>query len=170
NPYFRTADNAAELNALGIKTLIPEFANTNVDIPSLPPALPLIFESDEITIIDVGGDENGAVVLGGFAERFLECGYNMFYIFNFYRPENHSAESAAQSLKAIEQVSRLKFTGIINNSNLGAETTNELVKNSIMHAEEFSSLVSLPIMLTTALSNITLDCAYKIKDVTKKYF
>ena len=39
NPYFRTADSEAFLRARGIKPLVPQYANTNVEIPSLPEAL-----------------------------------------------------------------------------------------------------------------------------------
>jgi len=70
NPYFRTADAAELLRTEGIEPLIPEFANTNVDIPSLPPKLYQLLEGkneDEIAIIDVGGDD-GSVALGMYSK------------------------------------------------------------------------------------------------------
>ena len=36
NPYFRAADSRAELEAMGVRCILPQFANTNVDVPSLP--------------------------------------------------------------------------------------------------------------------------------------
>ena len=35
NPYFRTADFSELFGSLGIKLVAPQFANTNLDIPSL---------------------------------------------------------------------------------------------------------------------------------------
>ena len=41
NPYFRTADAADLLRSRGVEPLLPEFANTNVDIPMIPSELVL---------------------------------------------------------------------------------------------------------------------------------
>ena len=35
NPYFRTADLSGLFDSYGIKLIAPQFANTNLDIPSL---------------------------------------------------------------------------------------------------------------------------------------
>ena len=39
NPYFRTADAATHLISAGVECIIPEYANSNVDLPTLPPQL-----------------------------------------------------------------------------------------------------------------------------------
>ena len=39
NPYFRAADAAKQLSDAGVRPIIPAFANSNVDIPSLPAEL-----------------------------------------------------------------------------------------------------------------------------------
>ena len=73
NPYFRAADDKGELEELGIRCIIPDFANTNVDIPTLPPEIYSALEAyenpdyDGVTIFDVGGD-NGAAALGMYGE------------------------------------------------------------------------------------------------------
>lgn len=56
NPYFRTADSEAFLRARGIKPLVPQYANTNVEIPTLPEALGEIFYGGRRAVVDVGGD------------------------------------------------------------------------------------------------------------------
>lgn len=71
NPYFRAADNAEELRARGINVIIPEYANSNVDIPSVPPEIQSIFISlrggaSGVSILDIGGDDAGAT-----GSRFL---------------------------------------------------------------------------------------------------
>lgn len=169
NPYFRTADNAEMLRKMGVVTLIPEFANTNVDIPSLPPAFPTIFERDETVIVDVGGGAEGSTVLSGFREDFEACGYDMYYVFNASRPENTCIDSALESLREIEISSGMRFTGIINNTHLCSETTADTVRNGLAKAKEFAEAASLPLLATTAFYGYLPDVSV-ISDVTKKYF
>lgn len=169
NPYFRTADNADMLRKMGVITLIPEFANTNVDIPSLPPAFPTVFEREETVIIDVGGGAEGAAVLGGFKEDFEACGYDMYYVFNACRPENTNAESAMESLREIETSSGMHFTGIVNNTHLCGETDADIIKKGIASAKEFAAVSELPLLATTAFKEYLPEVSV-IDDVTKKFF
>ena len=100
NPYFRTADNRAELTELGVRCIIPQYANTNVDIPSIPAEFQSVFISDEFCIIDVGGDD-GAIALSAYKERFEECGYDMVYVYNKSRPLISEEDDAAESVRYI---------------------------------------------------------------------
>ena len=43
NPYFRTNDAKAFLEEKGIKVIAPEWAGTNLDIPSLPSDILSVF-------------------------------------------------------------------------------------------------------------------------------
>ncbi len=169
NPYFRTADNASMLEKQGVITLIPPFANTNVDIPSLPPAFPTVFEREETVIIDVGGGAEGSTVLKCFKEQFEKCGYEMYYVFNASRPENTNTEDAYVSLLEIEASSGMRFTGIINNTHLCGETTADIVSNGIKKAKEFAKKAKLPLLATTAFKQYSADVTV-IDDITKKIF
>ena len=51
----------------------------------------------------------------------------MFLIVNKYRPLTRDSNGTVEICKEIEVASGLTFTGIINNSNLGLETTVETV-------------------------------------------
>ncbi len=157
------------LRKMGVVTLIPEFANTNVDIPSLPPAFPTIFEREETVIVDVGGGAGGSTVLCGFRDDFAACGYDMYYVFNACRPENTNTDSALESLHEIELSSGMRFTGIINNTHLCGETTTEIIKHGIDRANEFAAAASLPLLATTAFREYIPGVSV-ISDVTKKYF
>ena len=65
NPYFRSAEKTPELEAAGVRVLMPTFAMTTVDIPALPPEIQSVFETPgDRVIFDVGGDETGAAALG----------------------------------------------------------------------------------------------------------
>ena len=170
NPYFRSADNAKMLEELGVHTMIPEFANTNVDIPALPPDYQLLFTGEGKSVADVGGDADGAAVLGLSHDDYLEAGYKMYFVYNRYRYVTVRHEDALEVLQAIERASGMKFHGIINNSNLGEETDEETVLNAIPYAEEFARLADLPLLMTTTPHWLDMENTVKIKDVTKKLF
>lgn len=170
NPYFRSADNAEMLEKAGVHTMIPTFANTNVDIPALPPDYQLLFTGNGKSIADVGGDADGAAVLGLSHDDYVEAGYNMYFVYNRYRYVTVEPQGALEVLLAIERASGLKFDGIINNSNLGIETNEEIILNGIPHAEEFAKLANLPLLMTTAPDWVDVPDTVKIKDITKKLF
>lgn len=170
NPYFRSADNAKMLEELGVHTMIPEFANTNVDIPALPPDYQLLFTGEGKSVADVGGDADGAAVLGLSHDDYLEAGYKMYFVYNRYRYVTVRHEDALEVLQAIERASGMKFHGIINNSNLGEETDEETVLNALPYAEEFARLANLPLLMTTTPHWLDMENTVKIKDVTKKLF
>ena len=72
NPYFRTKDSEAELRAAGVDVIALPFANTNVDLPSLPSeAYSLVQNREKHAVIDVGGDDSGAYALGRFAPDII---------------------------------------------------------------------------------------------------
>ncbi len=183
NPYFRTADNKDELEALGIKCIIPDFANTNVDIPSLPPTVMGAIETanrepDIFTIIDVGGD-GGAVALGMFSNQIIQNGYDMLYVINMYRPLTESIEDAKQILREIEYASRLTCTGIVNNSNIGIETTTDDIIATGEWADSFSKECALPIICTSVdtrlkeefeKNSLKPDNLFYINNATKQIF
>ena len=157
NPYFRTKDSQAELESAGIKLICSEYANTNVDIPALPQEVYSIVDDKSITaVIDIGGDDRGAYALGRYAPGILEEGnFDMLFVINKYRPLTRDAESVIQVMHEIEAAGGIKFTGIINNSNLGEETTKEDIINSLDYAREVSERTGLPIVMTTVEKSVS---------------
>lgn len=155
NPYFRAADGKQILEQNGIKVIFPTYANTNFESPSLPSEISSIFLKDNSTIIiDVGGDDAGAVVLGSFSEKIKSFDYEMYYVISKYRLNTNDPKKTAEVLIEIEKISKLKATAIINNSNLGVATTKDDIGNSIQYANEVSELTGLELKYTTVLSSI----------------
>lgn len=65
NPYFRSSVKEEELEAEGIRVVKPCFANTTVDVPSLPAEIYSPFDLPlDRAIFDAGGDPVGASALG----------------------------------------------------------------------------------------------------------
>ena len=152
NPYFRTKDSAAALDAAGVELISPQFANSNVDLPALPAeAYRLVQDKGSYAIMDIGGDDRGAYALGRYVPAILEeNNYRMVFVANCYRPLTRTPEEAMEVMAEIEAACGLKFTDIVNNSNLAAETTPETVLQSVPYMERLSELSGLPIFATTA--------------------
>lgn len=168
NPYFRTKDSEDELNALGIELISSRFANTNLDIPSLPQEMyRTVQDKSKYAVMDIGGDDQGAVALGRFAPFITEeDNYDMVFVVNFYRPLSRTAEEAYEIMKEIEASSKLKFTSIINNSNLGELTTAEDVLSTEKEAERLVSLSGLPLKMTSVNEGLYNE----LNDKTKNLF
>ena len=169
NPYFRSADSAVELESAGVKVILPAFANSNVDLPSLPPQAYSMFQNhDAYAIIDVGGDDRGAYALGRYVPYILEeNNYEMCFVANFYRPLTRTAEEAMEVMREIEYACKLNFTAIINNSNLGEITTIEDVKATEEELDKLSRLSGLKVLFTT--SAVPIDGAFSLKLQSKYY-
>ena len=151
NPYFRTKDSARELEKAGIELICSDYANTNVDIPALPQSMYAITDDrSRKVVVDLGGDDRGALALGRLAPAILEENdFDLFAVINMFRPLTKTAEETVGVMKEIEAASGLRFTGLVNNSNLGEETTPETVLSSLPYAEEAARLTGLPIVMTT---------------------
>jgi cellulose biosynthesis protein BcsQ len=150
NPYFRTKDSEELLNNNGIKLICSPYANSNVDIPALPQDMYSVVDDKELfSILDVGGDERGALALGRLSNDIKKEDYDMFFVVNKFRPLTNTVSQAIEVMKEIENACRLKFTKIINNSNLGRETTPDDVIGSLSFIEELSKKTNLPVLLTT---------------------
>ncbi len=172
NPYFRAADNKAELEKLGVRCILPRFANTNVDVPALPAELQSVFCNDEFTVIDVGGDD-GAIALSVYKERFEKNGYDMIYVYNRHRPLTAELGDAIDSLRDIENISGMKFCGIVNNSNLGAESTASCIKDSKKDCEALARHYGIPVLcncLMKGLDEQGVADVMHIENATKKLF
>lgn len=167
NPYFRSKDSAEELEAAGIRLICSNYANSNVDIPALPPDLYALTDDRRMrAIIDVGGDDRGALVLGRLAPAILaENDYEMLMVINCYRPLTRDAASTVEVMREIEAAGGIRFTALINNSNLGVETTAEDVLASMRYAEEVSAISGLPVVMTAADEKLQEELKGKIPNL-----
>lgn len=167
NPYFRTKDSIEELKNAGIRLIASEYAGTNVDIPALPAEMyALIHDKSLKAVIDVGGDDRGALALGRLSPSIKEeNNYEAYLVINKFRPLTQDAESVLEVLKEIEAAGSIKMTGIVNNSNLGNETTAEDVLSSIEYANEVSGLTGLPIVCTAVSEKILNEVEGRIPNI-----
>ena len=150
NPYFRTKDSENELAEAGIRLIVSEFANSNVDLPALPSEMySVVNDKSRFAVLDIGGDDRGAFALGRYTPHILEENdYDMLFVINCYRPLTSTAEDTVEIMKEIETASGIPFNGIVNCSNLGPDTTPDTVKDSFEYAKSVARLSGLKIKLT----------------------
>ena len=167
NPYFRTEDSREELEAAGIRMICSGYANSNVDLPSMPEDLYVITEDKDLrVIIDVGGDDRGALALGRLSGALREEGsFDMLMVTNCARPLTRTAEETIEVMREIETAGRLPFTGIINNTNLGRDTDAETVLSSMEYAKKVSELSGLPIVFTSIEETLLPELTGKVPDL-----
>lgn len=162
NPYFRTVDAMERLKSEGVNLIVSPFAETNVDIPAMNSAsYKMIDDKSEFAVVDLGGDDRGALALGRFADGIKEENdYEMVLVVNVFRPETKDIEGLKEIKDEIERVSKIPFTAIVNNSNVGIETRIEDILFGVEKVKEFSKELNLPVIYNC----VRADLFGKIKD------
>lgn len=150
NPYFRSADFGELFGSKNIGLVAPMYANSNLDIPAISFDLERIASENGYLIIDVGGDDAGAIALGRYQKAFFTFAEDlaMLYVVNCRRFLTSTAEEALSLMYEIESAAGMKHTAIVNNTNLLYETTAEVLEDSQKFAEEISENAGLPIEYT----------------------
>ena len=167
NPYFRTKDSQADLEAAGIRLISSKYANSNVDLPALPSEIYGIFEDkSSLAVLDVGGDDRGALALGRYTPLIkAEGNYEMLLVINRYRPLTRTADDCIEIMHEVEAAGGLKFTGLVNNSNLGAETVAQDILDSVDYAKEVSEKTGLPVRMTAVEKDLAVELKGKIENL-----
>ena len=166
NPYFRTKDSFEDFKKAGIWLICSEYANTNLDIPALPQDIYAVTDDKSLNVIvDVGGDDRGAYALGRIAPALKEeNNFDCLMVINKFRPLTPDALSTVEVLREIEAACKISFTGLVNNSNLGAETTAADLLCSAEYANEVSALCGLPVVMTSFDRRLESELSSKLSN------
>ncbi|MBE6672144.1 MAG: hypothetical protein E7599_01290 [Ruminococcaceae bacterium] len=167
NPYYRAKDSEELLAQNGIEFISSEYANSNVDVPALPDEIYAVLDRPEqYYVLDVGGDDRGALALGrlspGIAE---ENNFEMLFVYNASRPLTSDTEGALEVADEILAACHLPFTGIVNNTNIGKETTAETVIAGYEKAKAVADAMGLPIVMNTVRADLVPALEEKIPDL-----
>lgn len=167
NPYFRSKDSEKILNDAGIRFISSEYANSNVDMPALPAdAYSVTADKERFAVVDVGGDDRGALALGRYVPDILaENDYEMLFVINKYRPLTRDAKSAVEVMREIEDAAKMRFTAIVNNSNIGELTKAQDVLSSVSYANEVAQMTGLPVRMTSVHFDLEKELAGKIENL-----
>ena len=167
NRYFRSKDAKEMLESKGIRFISSPYANSNVDTPALPAdAYSITADKSRFAVVDVGGDDRGALALGRYVPGILEENdYEMLFVINKFRPLTSDVPGTLEVMQEIETACRMKFTGIVNNSNLGEDTTAEDVLESQAYADSIAEACGLQIRMTTVSAKLYDELKSKINNL-----
>jgi energy-coupling factor transporter ATP-binding protein EcfA2 len=169
NPYFRSRERRDFFEQIGIRVFDSSIKNTTVDLPALPAELTgVILNQNEKSVLDVGGDPVGARVLARYADQIKNTEYDMFFVLNGNRPETSTVEGAIKYLRMIEATSRLKVTGLINNTHMLKDTTVEDVEFGHELTKKVSWETDIPIRYEAVIQKTAEKI--KNKEILEKLF
>ena len=159
NPYFRTADCADVLEKLGVELIASAYAGSNVDVPAMPAGAYRVISDRELrVIVDVGGDDRGALAMGRYAPGLCgENNFDMLAVINRSRPLTRTPSDTVQVLREIESACGLAFTGIVNCTNYGRETTADAINDSRGYASDVSAIMGLPVVFSAVRQDLVCE-------------
>jgi hypothetical protein len=131
NPYFRSRERRKLLEKAGVSVYGSLYkTDITAEIPALGAEIRVPLEDkDCLTIIDLGGNDSGALVLNQFKKYLLPEHTVVLAVINANRPETRDVLGAIEHLASIEAATGLTITHIVNNTNLLRETSvNTIIK------------------------------------------
>lgn len=151
NVFLRTSEAAKRLTEAGIRVLSPRFAVSQLDIPALTPEMDgAFYKTEGRLIVDIGGDESGARVLGRYRMPLMEQGYDMMLVVNTNRPFTRDRYEIVEMAQEIQASSGLRISGMINNTHMMEETTEEHIIKGQEEAEAAAAMLKLDQPVYTA--------------------
>ena len=86
----------------------------------------------------------------------------MLAVVNASRPLTSTPSDTLDVLREIEEACRLPFTGIVNNTNLGPQTTAETVLSSMPYADAIASALGIPVKFTCCPASLEPELSGKV--------
>lgn len=121
-PLFRARDAADRLVQAGVD-FHSNFDTSIEDVATIAPGvIAALGDTDSYVILDVGGNEQGARVIGQFFERLNREDSIVFLPINPYRPWSGSAEELRATIEGIRRAARAGCVRIVSNPNFCAQT------------------------------------------------
>lgn len=167
NPYFCVRDLKNELTELGIRVISSNPDWVNAELMVVPPEVMAIFNDKSYeVVIDVGGDDIGAVALGQYNRFFREEDYDMNFVINMLRPFTSDDEGVNEYIYSIQAKSRLAINNLISNTNLSYETTSEHIIEGDEYVSNLSKSLNIPHKYTVCTEDILDEVKGKVKGET----
>ncbi len=155
NPFFRTADVKNMLIEKGVKVITPVYANTNVDVPSLPAEINAMFEDRSYSVIlDVGGDDLGARAVSRYREEIVQEDYVHYFVVNTRRPMTRTPEEIERMVWEIQTTAGINVDMFVNNANLLGSSTPELLDEASAILRQVSEKLSIPVGFISGMQDV----------------
>lgn len=158
NPYFRSREKFELLKSYGIEIESSYVEGSGTDLPSISAGILRPLQNDSYDfVMDVGGDSMGARTLGRYHETLAETPYDMFCVVNANRPETQTVEGLVHHIRSIEETSRAKVTGLVNNTHLLRHTTVEDVLRGQELCRQASKELNIPIKYISVIESVAKE-------------
>jgi hypothetical protein len=148
-PYFRSRGLIEDLEAQGVDMVAPRGEFSHADLPIVVPevraAVGQAAAGLRRVLIDVGGAEVGARVLGSIPGLDNPATTDVLFVVNGNRPFSETTEAVLAMLREVERVSRLEVRGLVANTHLMDETTVRTVLDGIDLAASVGRETGLPV-------------------------
>lgn len=153
NTYFRLAEHGKLVNMKEIRLVSPNYACSGIETLSLPAEVASAFAMDWDTVVfDVGGDAVGSTALGRYHEDFMALApgeLEVLNVVNIRRPLAGTVEKIIHLQEEMELHSRLKITGMINNTNLAQMTGPDELRDGYEMIKQVSQITGVPVAYTS---------------------
>ncbi len=167
NPYFRSRERFATLEAQGIIVYSSQLGNNvNFDLPSLDAGVLAPLQDDGYDLImDVGGDATGARVLAQYRQYLKPGDCDVFAVVNASRPETADSAGIVRHLRAIEDEIGIAISGVVNNTHLLWQTTVEDVLKGQEIIKRAARQLAIPIAYVAAKQDVAERLPHQMEGV-----
>ncbi len=149
NPFFCVRELKDKLEEKGIKVISSNPEYVNAELMVVPPEVLSVFHDKSYeVVIDIGGDNMGAMALGQYNKYIKDESYEMFFVINNNRPFTQDSKTTEEYIQEIEYASRLKATKLISNTNLSYETEEEDILKGDREVVVLSKTLGIPYAYT----------------------
>ncbi len=164
NPYFRSREHEDELAKHGVYT-VQSPLGLYADLPAIPAEVFTALQNKELYgVFDLGGDKTGARAMARFNESVDPSETHVLFVLNANRPETMTPETAIEYMNQINRTLGLNFTGIINNTHLCGNTTEEDILRGADLSEEVSLRTGIPVFCHTARTDLAEKLGGRLGD------
>lgn len=161
NPFFCIRDLQGPLNKEGICVIAANPEWSNAELMMVPGQVSGIFVKDHIHyILDIGGDDSGANVLGTLYQELKDLPYHLYFVVNTQRPLTEDDKGVKEYIADIQRASRLKVTHLISNTNLSYETEVADILEGEQVVQRLSKELGIPHRYTVVMKEL----ADQVKD------
>lgn len=158
NPFYRSADAGKLLEQNNVRLISPMYANSNVDAPVLSGEVYVIFDDEDYSgVFDIGGEDMGATILGSMKSRLDKTDADLWMAVNTRRPFTATADEIIIMASELQEASKMKITGFINNTNVLEETTFDDILEGEKILLEVSKKTGIPLVMTTVMGETLSD-------------
>ncbi|MDN5360865.1 MAG: hypothetical protein PWQ84_1928 [Thermotogaceae bacterium] len=174
SPYFRSRDVKEQLQEKGIEVITPSERLMRADLPIIVPQVGGYIQNQAFkNILDAGGNDDGATVLGSLNNFIRNVSYAGLLVINKHRPFADDPEKIKKQIKSLTAKGRIRADYLVNNTNLADETDAQVVKNGEDYITELSEKTGIPVLCTVVEKGIEVETQYEkfiIKRFMKPHF